>query len=382
MIYFDHNATTAVDPQVADAMLPFLREHFGNASSVHAAGQRTRHSIDDARESVAAWLGCPPKDLLFTSGGTEANNLAVRGAVKAKQGARVRVVTTAVEHPSILDTVRSLRSEGVDVVELRVDHEGRLDWKELESSLTPETALVSVMWVNNETGAVYPVEKIGALCRERGIVFHVDAVQRAGRGPIDLRNEPIDLLTVSAHKIYGPKGVGALYIRPGTPLWAVQTGGHQERGRRAGTENVAAIAGFGVAAGLTKDRMKDDAPRLASLRDELERRLIETIPDIIVAAAGTERSGNTCCVCIKGVVTEAVLMALDLGGICASGGSACTAGSLEVSHVIRAMGIDPAYAAGAIRLSLGRENTADEVAAVAKALGEVVARLRGRAGRA
>jgi cysteine desulfurase len=371
VIYLDHNATTPLDPDALDAMLPFLRGQHGNASSVHSAGQAARHAVDEARESVAAALHCRPKDLVFTSGGTEANNLAIRGVFAAQKKTRQRVITSAVEHPSVLDTVRSLRDEGAEVVELPVSRSGELAWPD---AITPETALVSVMWANNETGVLFPVEEIGARCRALGVPFHVDAVQAAGKVPIDLSTLPIDLLTVSAHKLYGPKGIGALFVRAKTPLWTVQTGGHQERGRRGGTENVAGIVGFGTA--VTKIGVGADGIR--ALREAFEAGLRASLPDVVIAGSESPRVGNTTCALFPNINAEALLMALDLQGICGSSGSACTAGSLEPSHVIRAMGFGPTLTPGAIRFSFGRSNTEEEVRRTLEVVRSAVARLRAR----
>jgi cysteine desulfurase len=379
VIYFDHNATTPLDPTALDRMLPFLGERYGNPSSVHSAGQAARHAVDDAREAVATLIGAQPKEITFTSGGTEADNLAIRGAFRAALNGRRAIVTTAVEHPAVLDTVRALGREGVDVREVPVDSSGNLSWEHLDRAIVADTALVSVMWANNETGVIFPVERIGALCRERGVTFHVDAVQAAGKLPIDVARAPIDLLSLSAHKIGGPKGAGALWIRRGLSLSATQTGGHQERGRRGGTENVAAVAGFGAAAESARSRREEEQRRVTALRDALESRLLAAIPDMLIAGSGGERVGNTCCACFRDVEAEALLMALDLDGLCVSSGSACTAGSLEPSHVIRAMGIAAEYAHGAIRFSLGSGNTADEVTRAAELVRESVSRLRDRA---
>ena len=367
MIYFDHNATTPLAPEVLERMLPFLQDSYGNASSIHAAGQRARHAVDDAREQVCAALQCLPKEIVFTSGGTEANNLALRGAYAARPPNRHRIVTTSVEHPSVLDTVRALDPEAVL---LRVDSAGRLDWNEVESALTPETALVSVMWANNETGVLFPAERIGLLCRERGIPFHVDAVQVAGKLPIDLSRLPADLLSLSAHKFGGPQGAGALFIRRRFPFRPLQTGGAQELGRRGGTENVAAIVGLGAALELAPH---DD---LAPLRDALERAILASVSETRVIGGETERLGSTTSLCFRHVDGEGLLMALDLAGICASSGSACSSGSLEPSHVLRAMGITPEWARGAVRFSLGPTNTTAEVEVVAQAVARAVYTLR------
>jgi cysteine desulfurase len=378
VIYLDHNATTALDPAVLERMLPFLTQHYGNPSSIHAAGQRTRQAIDDAREQVAAALACAPKELVFTSGGTEANNLALRGAWAARKAKHRRIITSAVEHPSVLDTVRALAAEGADVVELPVDSSGQLRLSDLESALTDETALVSLMWANNETGVRFPIEQVGELCRARGVSFHVDAVQVAGKLGINAKNLPADLLTLSGHKVYGPKGVGALWIRKGVQCWTVQTGGHQERGRRAGTENVAAIVGFGEALTRAVAAMTTDTPRIEALRDRFESEVLRHIADVQMVGSGAPRLPNTSNICFRNLEGEGLLMGLDLAGICASAGSACTAGSLEPSHVIRAMGFGPEWVRGAVRFSFGRANTDEEVDRALSVLRDLVPSLRAR----
>jgi cysteine desulfurase len=376
VIYLDHNATTALDPDVLEHMLPYLRDAYGNASSIHRAGQRTRQAVDDAREQLARALGCSAKALVLTSGGTEADNLALRGVFAARKATHRRIVTTSVEHPAVLDTARALAAEGAEVTELTVDADGQLNWDDVEQAIQPDTALVSVMWANNETGVLFPVEQIGALCRERGVPFHVDAVQSLGKLAIDLAALPIDLLTISAHKICGPKGIGALFVRKGTPLWTVQTGGHQERGRRGGTENVAAIVGFGQAMKLASDRLERDRAHLELLRDDLAAALMACVPNVRVTGERSPRLANTLNVCFRDVEGEALLMALDLAGICASSGSACTAGSLEPSHVVKAMGLPPEWARGAVRFSLGRCNTREELDEVVRVVTHSVQKLR------
>lgn len=378
-IYLDHNATTPLAPEVLERMLPWLREGFGNASSIHQAGQRARRAVDDAREQVAAALGCVPKEVVFTSGGTEADNLAIRGAFTARQPGRPRVIVSATEHPAVLETARALGHDGAEVLEIPVDREGLVDFARLEEVVTPETALVSMIWANNETGVINPIGRISALCHQRGVPLHVDAVQAAGKLPIDLTSLGAALVSVSAHKLYGPKGAGALVVRKGAPTWSVQTGGHQERGRRGGTENVAAIVGFGAAMELATARRVADEAHVAGLQERLRAHVERGVPDVRVAGAGAPRLGNTLNVCFGGVESEALLMGLDLAGICASGGSACTAGSLEPSHVILAMGFARHHARGAVRFSLGRGNTEAEIDVVGALLPDLVARLRGGA---
>lgn len=375
MIYLDHNATTPLDETVLETMVRVLRDVPANASSVHRAGQRARAGIDEAREKVAATLGASPRDLTFTSGGTEANNLALRGLWAARRPGRDRIVVSAVEHPAVLETARALGRDGAQVVELPVDAEGALHWEALEAAIDDTTALVSVMWANNETGVVHPIERLGLLCRDRGVTLHVDAVQAYGRLPIDVSRQPVDLLSVSAHKIHGPKGAGALWARSGIRLSATVTGGHQERGRRGGTENVAAIAGFGVAATLAAERMEREMPRLASLRERLEQALAR-IEGIRLLGSTQPRLPNTVAALFADVEGEALLMGLDLEGVCVSSGSACTSGSLEPSHVLRAMGVEDRWARGAVRFSLGRGNTAEEIDRTAALVAQLVPRLR------
>lgn len=377
MIYLDHNATTPLHPDALEAMLPWLRDGHGNPSSVHSAGQRARAAVDAARESLAAGLGCAPKELVFTSGGTEADNLALRGVFHARRPAARRVVVSAVEHLAVLDTARALAREGAEVVEVPVGRDGALDLEALARAITPGTAIVSIQWANNETGVVFPVERIGALCRERGVPFHVDAVQAAGRVPIDLASLPIDLLTLSSHKLEGPTGIGALFVRRGTPFASTLTGGHQERGRRAGTENVAAIVGFGVALRLALSELNVAQPRQERLRGRLQARLLESVAGAEAIGADSPRLGNTLSIGFPGVEAEALLMGLDLAGVCASAGSACTSGSLEISHVLRAMGVADRLARGAVRFSLGRGTTEAEIDHVAEVVPKLVRALTG-----
>ncbi|HYN03850.1 MAG TPA: cysteine desulfurase family protein [Vicinamibacteria bacterium] len=377
-VYLDHNATTPIDPLVLDAMLPFLRDDYGNPSSLHWFGQRARGAVEEARGRVAELLGADPAEIVFTSGGSESDNAALRGATAKAKPPRAGVVCTAIEHHAVLNTAKALGEEGRPVAIVRVGEGGAVDAEELAASVSETTALVSVMLANNETGVLQPVAEAARLARARGALVHCDAVQGAGKVVVDVRALGVDLLTLSAHKIYGPKGVGCLYVRRGTPLAALVRGGGQERNRRAGTENVAGVVGFGAAAALARESLPADAVRVEALRDRLEARLL--------AIPGARRNGegprvpNTTNVSFEGVEAEGLLIALDLEGIAVSTGAACAAGGVEPSHVLRAMGLPPERVESSLRLSLGRGTTeadidhaADIVAAVVAA---VVARQR------
>ncbi|HKC60418.1 MAG TPA: cysteine desulfurase family protein [Myxococcales bacterium] len=370
MIYLDANATTPLDPAVMAAMLPALGEVFANPSSVHKAGQDARALLDRAREQCGAALDCDPREIVFTSGGTEADALAVRGLGRRK------VVTTAVEHPALLGACAELERAGAGVIRVPVDRAGQLDLAALDAAL-PGADLCSAMAANNETGVVFPLSRIGELCRKHRVPFHTDAVQAAGKMPVRVRELPIDLLSCSAHKIGGPKGAGLLWVRRGIQLAPVQVGGHQERGRRAGTENVAGIVGLGEALSRAAASLSTEAPRLAALRDRLEA-AARQIPGSRVAGSGTERVCNTLNVAFEGCDGETLLVALDLAGVAVSTGSACSSGSLEPSPVLLAMGHPPALARGAVRFSLWRGTRTEEIEEVCRLLPEVVARTRSR----
>jgi cysteine desulfurase len=371
-IYLDHNATTPLDPRVLDAMLPFLRDDFGNPSSLHWFGQRARGAVEEARTRVAALLGAEPAEIVFTSGGSESDNAALRGA--RPKPPRTGVVCSAVEHHAVLNTAKAMREEGRPVAVARIGEGGLLDLDDLAAKVDERTAVVSVMLANNETGAVQPAAEAARIAHERGALFHCDAVQAAGKLPIDVRALGADLLTVSAHKLYGPKGVGCLYVRRGAPMAPLVRGGAQERNRRAGTENVAGLVGFGVAAALAREGLEAEALRGAALRDRLEERLL--------AIPGARRNGdgprvpNTTNVSFEGVDAEALLIALDLEGVAASTGAACAAGGLEPSHVLRAMGLPPERVQSSLRLSLGRSTTEADVDQAAGIIEAVVARQR------
>jgi cysteine desulfurase len=367
-IYLDHNATTPLDPQVLDAMLPFLQEDYGNASSLHWFGQRARAAVEEAREQVAALVGAEPSEMVFTASGSESDNTALRGIAARATPPRLGIVTTAVEHHAVLRTAEALRREGIPVAFLAVDGEGRVDPEKLGAAVDEHTALVSVMLGNNETGVIQPVDRIARIAHERGVLVHCDAVQAAGRTPLDVRALDVDLLTLSAHKIYGPKGVGALYVRRGTPLAPLVRGGGQERNRRAGTVNVPGAVAVGAAATLARARLQADVDRLRRVRDRLEAQLL--------ALPGTARNGgeprvpNTTNVSFAGCEAEGLLMALDLEGLAVSTGAACDAGAVEPSHVLRAMGLPPERVQSSLRFSVGRgttEQQVDRAAAIVRA---------------
>lgn len=376
-VYLDNNATTRVAPEVLQAMLPYLTEHYGNPSSMHRFGAAAEAGVSEARERVAGLLGAAsPAEVVFTAGGSEGDNHAIWGALRA-QPQKQHLITTQVEHPAVLGLCRELESRhGYAVTYLGVDGSGRLDLDELRRSLRPDTALVSVMAANNETGVVFPIEEIGAIVKAHGAVFHVDAVQAAGKLPLEMRRSTVDLLAISGHKLHGPKGVGALYVRKGTKLRPLLVGGHQERGRRAGTENVPGIVGLGVACELARHDREGEAARLGELRDRLETALLARIPDCRVNGDRERRLPNTSNISFDFIEGEGILLLLDRVGIAASSGSACTSGSLEPSHVLKAMGVPFTSAHGSVRFSLSRYNAAEEIDYVAAVLPRVVERLR------
>lgn len=375
MIYLDHNATTPVAPEVLEALLPCLTTDWGNPSSTYQFGSRLKTVLETAREQVAELLGASPREILFTSGGTEANNTALHAAVRAHP-ARRHIVTSAVEHSSVLEPCRALEQDGYRVTRLPVDRDGLLRLSDLENALTEDTAVVSLMWANNETGVLFPVQEIAELCRARGVLFHCDAVQAVGKVPVDVRRVPVDYLTLSGHKIHAPKGVGALYVRRQAPFTPLIRGGHQEQERRGGTEPVPLIVGLGRAAELARQRLPDYATKVRPLRDALEAGLLGSIPDTELNGHPTLRLPNTTNLTFRGVEAEALLILLDLEGICASAGSACLAGSAEPSHVIRAMKPDTATARQMLRFSLGPENTPQDIATTLDAVRRAVSSLR------
>ncbi len=379
-VYLDHAATTPVDLEVAEAMARVYRDVSGNPSSIYAEGQAARALVDQAREQVAAAIGATPAEIVFTSGGTESDNLALRGALKARRQDRDGLVTTAIEHHAVLDTARDLAEHGhVRLTIVEVGPDGRVDPGAIAAAIDDRTSLVSVMHANNEIGTLQPLAEIGALCRERGVTLHSDAVQSVGALPFDVRRIPVDLVSLNAHKFYGPKGVGALYVRKGTRVATIQTGGGQEKGRRTGTENVAGIVGLGVAMRIAAERRADESPRQARLRDRLLEGVTRTVPDAIVTGHPTERLPNNASFIFRGADGASLVMALDMAGFAVSCGSACTSGDTEPSPVILALGIDRETAKGSLRVTVGRATTDADVDAFLTALTDIVARVRAAA---
>ena len=374
VIYLDNNATTRVDPDVLDAMLPYLSDLYGNPSSMHSFGGQVGAAVQDARVQVAELLGAEDTEIIFNSCGSEGNNTAIHAALAAQPEKR-HIITTAVEHPAILNVCKHLEKKGYTVTYLSVDRRGQLDLMEVEAAMTGGTALVTTMYANNETGVIFPVEQVGAIAKEYGATFHVDAVQAVGKVPINLKNSTIDLLTLSGHKLHAPKGVGALYVRRGFRFRPFLLGGHQERGRRAGTHNVAGIIALGKAAELAREHLAN-VQREQELRDLLQTRLLELIPDCEVNGGGTTRLPNTANIGFKYIEGEAILFMLNQHGICASSGSACTSGSLDPSHVLTAMGLPYTILHGSIRFSLSRFTTEDDIQKVIEVMPGIVEKLR------
>jgi len=379
-VYLDHAATTPVDPEVAEAMARVYRDVPGNPSSIYAEGQAARALVDTAREQVAAAIGASPSEIVFTSGGTEADNLALRGALKARRGERDGLVTTSIEHHAVLDTARDLAEHAhVRFTVVDVAPDGRVPPSAIAAAIDDRTSLVSVMHANNEIGTLQPLAEIGAICRDRGVTFHSDAVQSVGALEFDVRRIPVDLVSLNAHKFYGPKGVGALYVCKGTRVATMQTGGGQEKGRRTGTENVAGIVGLGVAMRIATERRGRESARQAALRDRIIDGVLARVPDAILTGHRTERLPNNASFVIRSTDGASVVMALDLEGFAVSSGSACTSGDTEPSHVILALGIDREAAKGSLRVTVGRGTTDADVDAFIATLPKVVNRVRGTA---
>lgn len=374
-IYFDNNATTKVADEVFEEIKPYFCDLYGNPSSMHTFGGQVGIKIREAREKTAALLGCDPSEIIFTGCGTESDNTAIKGTLAAHPNRR-KVITTRVEHPAVLSVCRDLENQGYTVVELSVDKKGRLDLSELESHLDDNTVIVTIMFANNETGVVFPIEKIAEMVKSKGIIFHTDAVQAVGKIPINLSKSNIDLLSLSGHKLHAPKGVGILYVRKGTRLAPFMLGGHQEGGRRAGTENVPGIIGLGRACELAMQDFDQENKKVRSLRDKLEKGILAKCPDCMVNGDTESRLPNTSNISFEFIEGEAILLMLDRFGICASSGSACTSGSLEPSHVLRAMGVPFTAAHGSIRFSLSRYNTEEEVDYTIEKIPPIIARLR------
>lgn len=377
-IYLDYNATSPVRPEVLDVMLPFYREHFGNPSSVHWAGRQVAGAMEKAREQVAALINASPAEIVFISCGSEGDNMALKGTVSALRDKGNHIITTAVEHPAVLETCQALEKEGCQVTYLPVDKDGMLDLADLEKAITPQTVLISVMWANNETGNLYPIEEIGAIARKYNVRFHSDAVQAIGKVPVDVQQAKVDLLVLSGHKLGAPKGVAAIYVRRGTRLTTLLHGGHQERNRRAGTQNVAGIVGLGKACELAGAELEAYQLRVRQLRDRLEDGILSQVADIKLNGTPDrdQRLPNTLNVSFAYIEGESLLLNLDMYGIAASSGSACTSGSLEPSHVMGAMCVEVTLAHSSTRFSLGSETTAEEIDRVLEVLPATVQRLR------
>lgn len=373
-IYLDHNASTPVHPEALAAMLPYFAEHFGNPSSIHSFGREARDAVEAARETIAAFLGVAREEVVFTSGGTESDNLAIKGVAHARRAGHI--ITSQIEHHAVLRTCQHLEREGFSATYLPVDGHGLVDPEAVERAIRPDTILISIQYANSEVGTIEPVEEIAVVARARGIPFHVDGVQAFGKIPFKVREIGIDLLSFSSHKIYGPKGVGGLYIRKGIKMVPLQHGGDHERRRRAGTENVAACVGFAKAVELRAREMHDEARRLTALRDRLWEGIRARVPDVRLNGHPTRRLPSTNNVSFKGVEAESLILALDLKGIGVSAGSACTSGSLEPSFVLTAMGVLPEWALGALRCSMGRGTTAEDVEYVLEVLPPTVQRIR------
>ncbi len=374
-IYLDNNATTKVDEAVFEEMRPYFCELYGNPSSMHFFGGQVQRKVDEGRSRVAALLGASPDEIIFTACGTESDNAAIRSALEVFPERR-HVITSRVEHPAVLTQCRNLSQKGYRVSEIGVDGEGRLDMEELKATVDEDTAIVSLMWANNETGVIFPVEEATAITKAKGALFHTDAVQAVGKVPIDMATSNIDMLSLSGHKLHAPKGIGVLYLRRGTPFRPFLVGGHQEKSRRAGTENAAAIIALGKACELAGQHMKLENTQVKALRDRLQDELMAHIPNARINGGAAERLPNTTSIAYEFVEGEAILLLLSELGVCASSGSACTSGSLEPSHVLRAMGVPFTCAHGSIRFSLSRFTTPEEIETVIRELPPIIARLR------
>ncbi len=376
LVYADHSATTAVRPEVLEAMLPFLKEQYGNPSSLYQIAQESKIALEKARAQLARAIGAKEREIFFTGSGTEADNWAIKGVAEAMRHRGRHIITSSVEHHAVLHTCEYLEKHGFSVTYLPVDAEGTVSPKDLEAAIRPDTILVSVMMANNEIGTINPVQELGAVCRRHQVLFHVDAVQALGTLPIDVEAQQIDLLSVSAHKLYGPKGVGALYVRKGVKLPPFIHGGAQESGRRAGTENVAGIVGFGRAVELAVAEMDERNAQLRAMRDRLIDTILEKVPFSRLNGARYNRLPGHASFSFSFIEGESMLLLLDMKGVCASSGSACTSGSLDPSHVLLAIGLPHETAHGSLRLTLGRENTMEDVEYIAQVLPPIVQKLR------
>ena len=375
-VYFDHSATTPVHPAVAEDMIQYITGHFGNPSSVHSYGRDARKAVEDAREKVARGIGAQPEEIVFTAGGTESDNMAIRGVARANRAQGNHIITSAVEHHAILDTCQALEKDGFELTVLPVDEYGLVRVEDVAGAIGDQTILISIMHANNEVGAIEPIGEIGRLARERGVLMHTDAVQSIGKIPVHVEELKVDFLSLSGHKIYGPKGVGALYIRKGARWQPIDFGGGQERKRRPGTENVAGIVGLGKAMELAAADLDEESSRLLQLRDKLIQRVLEKVPNVRLNGHPNLRLPNHVNFSFEFIEGESLLLSLDMQGIAASSGSACTSGSLSPSHVLTAMGIPNEIAQGSLRLTLGRDNTEEDVETFIAVLPPIVERLR------
>lgn len=375
-VYLDYNATTPTHSEVVKTILPYYEEIFGNALSVHQFGQEARKVVDEAREKVANFIGAKPEEIVFTSGGTEANNFAIKGIAYAREKRGRHIITSSIEHHAVLNPCKYLEKKGFKVTYLPVDGYGLIDPEDVKRAITRETILITIMHANNETGTIEPIAEMGKIAREKGIIFHTDAIQSVGKIPVDVNELNVDLLSLSGHKIYGPKGIGALFIRKGTKIEPLIHGGHHERNRRAGTENVPAIVGLGKAVEVVAQKMEEESQHLINLRNKLWKGIKEKIDYVKLNGHPERRLPNTLNVSFEFVEGESMILNLDLKGIAVSTGSACTSGSLEPSHVLRAMKVEPAIAQGSIRFSLGKGNTEEDIEYVLEVLPEIVFRLR------
>ncbi len=375
-IYLDYNATTPVDPRVVEAMIPYLKEHFHNPSSVYSGAKETKKAIEEAREKIASLIGASPKEIIFTGGGSEADNHAIKGVAFAFQEKGKHIITSSIEHHAVLHACQFLEKIGFEVTYLPVDKYGIVHPHSLRKAIRDDTILVTIMMANNEIGTIEPIKELAEVTHEKNVLFHTDAVQAVGKIPVNVKELGVDLLSLSAHKFYGPKGVGALYIRRGVKIHPLIHGGGQERGRRAGTENVAGIVGAGKAAEIAMEEMEEEERKIRPLRDRLERELVKRIPEVIVNGHPEKRLYNTLNICVKYIEGEGMLALLDFYGISASSGSACTSGSLEPSHVLLAIGLPHEIAHGSLRFSFGKYNTDEDVDKVIEVLPGIVERLR------
>ena len=376
MIYLDHNATTPLSGEVLEAMMPYFKQSFGNASSFYEPARTARAALEKARGTIAAAIGASPEEIVFTGSGTESDNLALRGVCRAFQGKDLHIITSPVEHHAVLKTCEDLQGTGVRITQVPVDNSGCVDPADVAGNITPDTVIISIMCANNETGVIQPIQAISEIAREKGIIFHTDAVQAFGKMPVHVDELGVDLMTISAHKIYGPKGVGALYIRKGTNISPIITGGSQERARRAGTENIPAIAGFAKAVEMAIAHLDEAGRYMTVLRDTFENQIMERIDNVTINGQGAPRIPNTSSMSFASIDGESILLHLDLLGVCASTGSACATGSPEPSHVLTAMGLSHVEAQGTIRFSLGKDTTLQDIDRLCEVMPGIVSRLR------